>query len=56
MMLSSDFIALGIIASALLIIFILIAIASLIEEVIVSKRINFKSWKIRFYTWLSKLL
>jgi hypothetical protein len=35
---------------------ILIAIGSLIEEYIVNKTIKFKSWKIRFYTWIDRVV
>lgn len=50
------FIALLIIVCVFIIPFTLIAIGSLIEEYIVNKTIKFKSWKIRFYTWIDKVV
>lgn len=50
------FIALLIIVCVFIILFTLIAIGSLIEEYIVNKTIKFKSWKIRFYTWIDKVV
>jgi hypothetical protein len=50
------FIALLIIVCVFISPFILIAIGSLIEEYIVNKTIKFKSWKIRFYTWIDRVV
>ena len=51
-----QFIALLIIVCVFISSFILIAIGSLIEEYIVNKTIKFKSWKIRFYTWIDRVV
>ena len=50
------FIALLIIVCVFISPFILIAIGSLIEEYTVNKTIKFKSWKIRFYTWIDRVV
>ena len=50
------FISLLIIVCVFISPFIIIAIGSLIEEYIVNKTIKFKSWKIRFYTWIDRLV
>jgi hypothetical protein len=50
------FIALLIIVCVFISPVILIAIGSLIEEYIVNKTIKFKSWKIRFYTWIDRVV
>lgn len=40
----------------LIIVILFTVVGSLIEEYMVNKTIKFKSWKIRFFNWIYKLL